>query len=140
MIQALVNSKPVPKMIVSSRVRQEPCRRGVYFVLLCGAKTGSQTRGGRGLVLTFNCSMYPWKRPRTGARGPWQEYVVSVHTVFGMGFNLAWFSSPSFPPRSVCLRQQGQAPVRDNREGLLLGQVNFWKPWPCLTPLVSPPR
>lgn len=141
MIQALVNSQPAPKVIVNSRARQEPCRREVYFVLLCGAKAGSQARGGWSLVLTFNCSIYPWKRPGMGARRPWQEYEVSVHTVFGMGFNLAWFSSPSFPHRSTWLSTRLCSKARPQSmtsEGLLLGTGKLLGAL-ALTPLVSPP-
>lgn len=66
------------------------------FVLLCGAKAGSQARGGRSLVFTFNCSIYPWKRPRTGPGHPGGDvwWCLSVYTVFGMGLNLG----PDFLP------------------------------------------
>lgn len=66
--------------------------------------------------------------------------MVFVPTVFGMGFNLAWSSSASFQIymfKNMSM-QQGQVPVCDNSEKLLLGTGKLLGAL-ALTPLVSPP-
>lgn len=83
---------------------------GLSFVLFCGAGAGSLARGSRSLVFTFNCSMYPWKRSRTGSRVPWRGHMavfVYVHStvVFhfekGLGFSQAFLPDQGFKNTSV---------------------------------------
>lgn len=84
MIQALESPPACPKSDCQLQGKAGAMQERGVFVLLCRTKAGSQARGGRSLVFTFNWSMYPRERPRTGARGPWQDYVlvfVCTHSV-----------------------------------------------------------
>lgn len=136
MIQALESPQPVPKVIVSSRARQEPCRRGVSLCFSVGPRLvhRPEEAGVWFSHLTGACIPGRGQGPEPGGPGRIMCWCLSVHTVFGMGFNLAWFSSPSFPPRSMCLRTCLCSKARPQSvttvKGCCWEQANIWEPWP----------